>query len=797
MSKPDDDPAGTSTARGARGALSIGEVVDLLSSPVESVDGCREIASARRILEWLSSHPGDEWQDRWIMSGADDGPGWIDSLIDPASPYTARTQRTDLANALNRLLICRFVFPSYRFLAGYRRASRSLYTSARAALRPDLFAVIESRAAEIEGARRRDIAVAAVTKLVLHTGRDPDQLTAVDLLTYRSWHLCHTDSGRGIVLGWMLLRGIADLEGHIGLTDPLRHGQRPTHELVDYYGIKNTEVRRVLIRYLDERRPALDYQTFTNLVPRLANLFWADIEKHHPEIETLHLPDEVAAVWKQRLRTCVQPGRRRSDIDYVGTLMTVRAFYRDLQEWAIQDPTWAQWSYPSPVSKSELAGQATKAQKNIIAATHQRIRERLPHLPVLVNSAERHRAEQAALLSAIKATPIGETFEHAGRGYRRRIPKSYTQPGRRGDTPPDQVEDLVTGEVIDVGRAEHEAFWAWAVIETLRHTGIRIEELLELTHLGLVSYKLPKTGEVVPMLQIVPSKCDEERLLLVAPELASVLATIITRLRGENGGAVPLTARYDPYERESLPPLPHLFQHRHGGIWKVPSAATIRNLLDKALARTGLTDAAGQPLRYTPHDFRRLWATDSVSNGLPVHIAAKLMGHQNLNTTQTYVAVFNEELVRSYRAFLSARRAQRPEAEYREPTDQEWNDFQQHFEHRKLELGTCGRPYGSPCQHEHACIRCPSLRVDPRGRDRLAEIAANLRDRIAEARANGWTGEVEGLQVSLNAAAAKIATLDRMRARESGTSTTTDLGLPSHQPAVSLVLIANPATKRS
>ncbi|WP_328401873.1 tyrosine-type recombinase/integrase [Nocardia sp. NBC_00403] len=203
-------------------------------------------------------------------------------------------------------------------------------------------------------------------------------------------------------------------------------------------------------------------------------------------------------------------------------------------------------------------------------------------------------------------------------------------------------KDLVTGEVIDVSRAEREAFWAWAVIETLRHTGIRIEELLDLTHLGLVSYKLPKTGEVVPMLQIVPSKCDEKRLLLVAPELASVLATIITRLRSENGGAVPLTARYNPYERESLPPMPHLFQHRHGGIWKVPSAATIRNLLDKALARTGLTDAAGQPLRYTPHDFRRLWATDSVSNGLPIHIAAKLMGHQNLNTTQTYVAVFNK-----------------------------------------------------------------------------------------------------------------------------------------------------------
>jgi hypothetical protein len=26
----------------------------------------------------------------------------------------------------------------------------------------------------------------------------------------------------------------------------------------------------------------------------------------------------------------------------------------------------------------------------------------------------------------------------------------------------------------------------------------------------------------------------------------------------------------------------------------------------------------------------------------------------------------------------------------------EWQEFQQHFELRKLELGTCGRPYGTP-----------------------------------------------------------------------------------------------------
>jgi len=37
------------------------------------------------------------------------------------------------------------------------------------------------------------------------------------------------------------------------------------------------------------------------------------------------------------------------------------------------------------------------------------------------------------------------------------------------------------------------------------------------------------------------------------------------------------------------------------------------------------------------------------------------------------------------------------------------------------------------------------LRVDPRQKGRLAETIGNLKDRIDEARAYGWLGEVQGL----------------------------------------------------
>src|SRR5207247_889647 len=160
----------------------------------------------------------------------------------------------------------------------------------------------------------------------------------------------------------------------------------------------------------------------------------------------------------------------------------------------------------------------------------------------------------------------------------------------------------------------------------------------------------------------------------------------------------------------------HLFQRAHGARREVISPGTVYMLINTALAAAGLKDATGQPLAYQPHDFRRCFTTAAVTGGLPVHIAARILGHKSLTTTETYMAVFQDDLIRSYRAFLDKRRATRPSEEYREPTDQEWQEFQKHFQVRKVALGTCGRPYGAPSQPEHACLRSARLPLPARQR---------------------------------------------------------------------------------
>ena len=119
---------------------------------------------------------------------------------------------------------------------------------------------------------------------------------------------------------------------------------------------------------------------------------------------------------------------------------------------------------------------------------------------------------------------------------------------------------------------------------------------------------------------------------------------------------MPLATRYDPYERVTSEPQPFLFQRT--------SVNAPRSSIPDRARRTppparcpGSRAPPTRRMSVYPHDFRRLFATDLVNNGLPIHIGAALLGHLDLQTTRGYVAVFNEDVVRHYQAFLARPRA--------------------------------------------------------------------------------------------------------------------------------------------
>ncbi len=229
--------------------------------------------------------------------------------------------------------------------------------------------------------------------------------------------------------------------------------------------------------------------------------------------------------------------------------------------------------------------------------------------------------------------------------------------------------------------------------------------MLELTHHSFIAYTLPTTGEVVPMLQVAPSKTDAERLLLVSPELAEVLTAIIFRVRAGKA-ALPLVCAYDVFEQTWSPPMPFLFQRRYGNEDRPIGRSYIRECM-VATSQAAQNTAAGETLEWRPHDFRRIFVTDALRSGLPPHIAAKICGHALLDTTMGYAAIYPEDVIAHHRAFIARRRAERPGEEYRDLTATEWDEFLAHFELRKVALGTCGRDFGTPCAHENAGRQMP------------------------------------------------------------------------------------------
>jgi hypothetical protein len=614
----------------------------------------------------------------------------------------------------------------------------------------------------------------ALARIMLTKGGKLSDITAGDAFEYATELRKSGIDRAGSTLFYSWLRDLGNLPPDAPVT--LRFldrvtGQLTCEQLVDRHGVACEPIRALLIDYLEERRPRLDYSTLDNLARALTRNFWSDLERHHPGIDSLALAPDVATAWKERLRTRVQR-RKRPDgtveetvverADRAMLFIAVHAFYLDIARWAVEEPgRWGPWAAPCPIKEAETTDR--KRAKRVKAQMDQRTRERLPALESFAKAAADHHRYRRACLESLLSVQPGGTF-HIGDAVFVRTTNADSAAARDAD-----------GNLLHFDLAEQRAFWAWASVEFLRHTGARIEEMLEVSHHAMIQYRLPTTGEIVPLLQIAPSKTDQERVLLVSPELADVLSTIIRRVRAPHDGTIPLVAAYDYAERTWNPPAPLLFQCDRGGENSRMSGELIRRTLGEVLAFVGLTDSTGQPLAFTPHDFRRMFITDAIRSGLPPHIAQAIAGHANINTTMGYHAIYPAETIEAHRAFISRRRALRPAEEYRTPTDAEWEDFLGHFERRKLSVGTCARAYGTACIHEHACVRCSLLRPDPAQRGRLEEIRDNLVARIAEAEREGWLGEVEGLQVSLTGAEEKLRQLDRSR----GSQTAVDLGIPT------------------
>jgi hypothetical protein len=656
------------------------------------------------VLSWLQTQPGGSWQQRWQASGAEQDRDWRDLITTSAggrSTAAAGTQLPHLSPGLLVLICGDVIRPSLGWLLRFAPARRGLAVEMARTRDVDAFAALaESCTSGRVGLQSGQQALTRIAVVLAAKGGPVAAVTVgdcVELLeaTAELRAASASEAHAHSPLFYQLLRAhrVFGEDAPAAMEMFAGRGQPSCEQLIDRYHIACRPVRDVLVDYLRERQPSVDFSSLQHFAYLLGKLFWADLEAHHPGIDSLKLPRDVTAAWKQRVmtrtRTVTSPAGQTMQVtsprlDGRSVLTAVRAFYLDLAEWADDDPArWGPWAVRCPVSASDVSHKKDRSRRK--SRMDQRTRERLPVLPALVSWVQSERTRTADLLTAAEATLPGELFTTAaGQTLRRSVMRTDTT-GRVWAEPPDG------GKRRDVSFEEHRGFWTWAMVEVLRHSGVRIEELTELSHHSLIQYRLPDTEQLIPLLQVAPSKTDAERLLVISPELADVLSAIVARIRG-NQAHVPLVVGYNKNERVYNPPAPLLFQWRRRLENRPVAEGALRGYLDHALAALGVQDAGGRPLRYTFHDFRRLFITQPVA------------GHRDINTTMGYKAVYPEEVINGHRAFIARRRALRPGEEYRTPTDEEWAEFVGHFEHRKVAVGDCGRSYDTPCIHEHSCL---------------------------------------------------------------------------------------------
>ncbi len=336
------------------------------------------------VLGWLYGQPGDSWQQRWAASGAEDQPDWRLLVgVDRAKPLP------HLTSGLLVLICADVIRPSLHWLLRFAPARHNLAPEMARTRDGAVFAELTTLSQDRIGLQCQQRALTNIAIIMAAKGGNVAAVQVGDcleLLATAARTRTSNDRHAESPLFYQLLRAHGDLgpDAPAAIEMFSSRGQPSCEQLIDRYRIACGPVRDVLVDYLRERQPAVDFSTLQHLAYPLGKLFWADLEAHHPGIDSLQLPRDVAAAWKQRVLTRPKATKGQGQgqvsvprLDGRSVLTAVRAFYLDLAEWADDDPArWGPWAVRCPVSASDASHKKARLQRKSRMDT--RTRERLP-----------------------------------------------------------------------------------------------------------------------------------------------------------------------------------------------------------------------------------------------------------------------------------------------------------------------------------------------------------------------------------------------------------------------------------
>nr|WSX76829.1 hypothetical protein OH826_25145 [Streptomyces sp. NBC_00899] len=249
--------------------------------------------ATREVLQYLSIHPGQTWQERWDASPLGKG------LIKASELGARRTTGVAITPGVRTLFCLRVVQPS---MLAFRRNQLNNFTPLFIAAQDDPLVTTFEEHITAQGLRRKHEreAVIDMCTLLTYQGVALADVTPAAILQYAHGNRlarCQLQPGQPAanrLFGRGMWTALIDM-GQFPPSTPttmraaMMRGQRTIEELVDQYGVRDQAVRRLLIDYIGRRRVDLDYSSLKQLSLLLVKHFWVRIEELNPDQQGLRI----------------------------------------------------------------------------------------------------------------------------------------------------------------------------------------------------------------------------------------------------------------------------------------------------------------------------------------------------------------------------------------------------------------------------------------------------------------------------------------------------------------------------
>jgi hypothetical protein len=170
------------------------------------------------------------------------------------------------------------------------------------------------------------------------------------------------------------------------------------------------------------------------------------------------------------------------------------------------------------------------------------------------------------------------------------------------------------------------------------------------------------------------------------------------------------------------------------------SAETLLRRLHRWMTDCEVRDAAGRPVRVTPHQFRHTLGTRLINNEVPLDTVRRLLDHESPEMTARYATIKDQTLRREWERYQQ-RINIRGEVIRLDPdgpmSDAAWAKENLARAKQTLPNGFCGLPLQQACPHPNACLTCDHFLTTPEFLPLHRDQLDRTRELLTSARADG------------------------------------------------------------